>query len=39
METNGTEHKDSGSKPDSDDDLKNLPVAEVEKRLGSSPDG
>ncbi len=28
-----------GSKPDAKDDLKTLPVAEVEKRLGSSPDG
>ncbi len=28
-----------GSKPDSKDDLKSLPLAEVEKRLGSSPDG
>ena len=29
----------SGSKPDSGDDLKSLPLAEVEKRLGSSPGG
>ena len=28
-----------GSKPDGKDDLKSLPMAEVEKRLGSSPDG
>jgi len=28
-----------GSKPDVNDDLKSLPLAEVEKRLGSSPDG
>jgi H+-transporting ATPase len=28
-----------GSKPDSKDDLKSLPLAEVEKKLGSSPDG
>src|SRR5208283_981751 len=28
-----------GSKPDVKDDLKSLPMAEVEKRLGSSPDG
>ncbi len=27
------------SKPDAKDDLKSLPLAEVEKRLGSSPDG
>ena len=39
MESNGTEHEASGSKPDAIDDLKTLPVAEVEKRLGSSPDG
>ncbi len=29
----------SGSKPDAKDDLKSLPLAEVEKKLGSSPDG
>ena len=28
-----------GSKPDAQDDLKSLPLPEVEKRLGSSPDG
>jgi H+-transporting ATPase len=28
-----------GSKPDVKDDLKSLPLAEVEKRLSSSPDG
>jgi H+-transporting ATPase len=28
-----------GSKPDAKDDLKSLPMAEVEKKLGSSPDG
>ena len=28
-----------GTKPDKKDDLKSLPLAEVEKRLGSSPDG
>ena len=39
MESNGTEHEASGSKLDAIDDLKTLPVAEVEKRLGSSPDG
>ena len=39
MESTGTEREASGSKPDAFDDLKTLPVAEVEKRLGSSPDG
>src|SRR5664280_2565205 len=39
MKSNGTEHEVSGSKLDAIDDLKTLPVAEVEKRLGSSPDG
>ncbi len=28
-----------GSKPDAKDDLKSLPIAQVEKKLGSSPDG
>ena len=28
-----------GSKPDAKDDLKSLPMAELEKKLGSSPDG
>jgi len=28
-----------GSKPNTNDDLKTLPLAEVEKKLGSSPDG
>ena len=28
-----------GSKPEPKDELKNLPMAEVEKKLGSSPDG
>ena len=28
-----------GSKPESKDDLKSLPMPEVEKKLGSSPDG
>ena len=28
-----------GAKPDAKDDLKTLPMAEVEKKLGSSPDG
>ena len=27
------------AKPDAKDDLKTLPMAEVEKKLGSSPDG
>ena len=31
--------RSSPSKPDPKDDLKTLPVAEVEKRLNSSPDG
>ncbi len=29
----------STTKPDLKDDLKSLPLAEVEKKLGSSPDG
>jgi H+-transporting ATPase len=28
-----------GSKPNASDDLKSLPLAEVEKRLGYSPNG
>ena len=39
MESNGTEDETPGSRLDATDDLKTLPVAEVEKRLGSSPDG
>ncbi len=39
MDSGDTEHEASGSKPDVIDDLKTLPVAELEKRLGSSPDG
>jgi len=39
MASSGTEHEASGSKPDAPDDLKTLPVAEVEKRLRSAPDG
>src|SRR5664280_2943269 len=39
MESSGTEHDASGSKPAVNDDLKTLPVAAVEERLGSSPDG
>ena len=30
---------EAGAKPDEKDDLKSLPMADVEKRLGSSPDG
>jgi H+-transporting ATPase len=30
---------DKGPKPDAKDDLKSLPIGEVEKRLGSSPNG
>ena len=30
---------DTGSKPVGKDDLQTLPLAEVEKKLGSSPDG
>ena len=29
----------NGAQPAAADDLKSLPIAEVEKRLGSSPDG
>jgi H+-transporting ATPase len=39
MQSKGTEHEASGTKSDESDDLKTLPVKEVEKRLGSSPDG
>jgi H+-transporting ATPase len=28
-----------GSKPDANDDLKSLAIPELEKQLGSSPDG
>ena len=31
--------RQSGPKPDAKDDLKSLPMPEVEKKLGSSPDG
>ena len=38
-----SKHKDpeskQGLKPDAKDDLKSLPMPEVEKKLGSSPDG
>ena len=39
MEPNDTRHEAYGSKPDVIGDLQTLPVPEVEKRLGSSPDG
>jgi H+-transporting ATPase len=43
MEPNAEQPKASelkpGSKPDAKDDLKSLPLPEVEKKLGSSPDG
>jgi H+-transporting ATPase len=43
MEPNADQPKASeskpGSKPDAKDDLKSLPLPEVEKKLGSSPDG
>jgi H+-transporting ATPase len=38
VETKTTDSK-AGSKPDAKDDLKTLPLAEVEKKLASSPDG
>jgi H+-transporting ATPase len=37
--TDTTRNAKPGPKPDAKDDLKSLPVAEVEKRLGSSPGG
>ena len=43
METNADQPKAPESKPDAHpdakDDLKSLPLAEVEKKLGSSPEG
>ena len=43
MSANATQSKvpasKSGAKPAAKDDLKSLPMAEVEKKLGSSPDG
>ena len=43
MEPNADPPKASDSKPgsklDAKDDLKSLPLPEVEKKLGSSPDG
>jgi H+-transporting ATPase len=39
MEPNADQRKAPESKPDAKDDLKSLPMPEVEKRLRSSPDG
>ena len=39
VESSGTEDKDSVAEPDAVDDLKTISVAEVGKRLRSSPDG
>lgn len=43
MKPNADQPTPSGSKPETKpaakDDLKSLPLAEVEKKLGSSPDG
>jgi len=39
MEPNNDRPKATGSKPDAKDDLKSLLLADVEKILGSSPDG
>jgi H+-transporting ATPase len=39
MEPNNDKPKDAESKPNTKDDLKSLPLPEVEKILGSSPDG
>ena len=43
MKSNGSQPKapdaSPGSKPEAKDDLKTLPMPEVEKKLGSSPDG
>ncbi len=39
MEPETGQPKAPESKPDAKDDLKSLPLAEVEKKLGSSPDG
>ena len=38
MQSNSSSTK-PGSKSAAEDDLKSLPLAEVEKKLGSSPDG
>ena len=32
-------HRSPDAKPDGKDDLKSLPMPEVEKKLGSSPEG
>jgi H+-transporting ATPase len=39
MNVDGGQPKAPGSKPDLDDELRSLPLAEVAKHLGSSPDG
>ncbi len=39
MKTNADQPEASESKPNGKDDLKSLPLPEVEKKLGSSPDG
>ena len=39
METNTDQPKTPEAKPDGKEDLKSLPLPEVEKKLGSSPDG
>jgi H+-transporting ATPase len=39
MNAKADQPKSPESKPDAKDDLKSLPLAEVEKKLGSSPDG
>ncbi len=39
MNAKADQAKTPESKPDAKDDLKSLPLAEVEKKLGSSPDG
>ncbi|HUV99711.1 MAG TPA: plasma-membrane proton-efflux P-type ATPase [Gallionella sp.] len=39
MDTRADQSKAPEAKPDAKDDLKSLPLEEVEKKLGSSPDG
>ncbi len=39
MELNADQSKVSESEPDTKDDLKSMPLQDVEKKLGSSPDG
>jgi H+-transporting ATPase len=39
MEPNADQPKASESKPDAKDDLKSLPMPELQAKLGSSPDG